>query len=274
MAKRNIKVALLILFLPWIASGEENLIGEIRILNLINGLELEKEQAEFIIEKAKVAEGIREEMREEISERCSESLHVFEEMKEVLAEGGQIPESLKRRVRQAQNETKGLKGYYDEEMKSISLEVKDKLHGFQIHAIEKYKPCLIPPKGGLRIGQAESTKGMEKLLARIREAPSEHYENRRELIAERMIEKGKRHLPKGFQIDEESERERILSLLEEARNLSDVDFSVKKKALAEKLKSGNSLPKHPVDAWVKIERFLLAPEVIPLLEVFVSSGRE
>ena len=274
MAKRNIKVALLILFLPWIASGEENLIGEIRILNLINGLELEKEQAEFIIEKAKVAEGIREEMREEISERHSESLHVFEEMKEVLAEGGEIPESLKRRVRRVQREIKGLKGYYDEELKSLSLEVKDRLRGFQIHAIEKYKPCIIPPKGLLRVGQAESTEGIEKLLARIREAPSRRYENRREVLAENMIEKARKRLPKGFQIDEESERERILSLLEEARNLSDVDFSLRKKALSEKLKSGYYLPKRPVEAWVKIERFLLAPEVIPLLEVFVSSGGE
>ena len=80
-----------------------------------------------------------------------------------------------------------------------------------------------------------------------------------------MIERIRKSLPKGFIIEEEEEKERILSVLEEARNLSDIDFTLKKTELVQELKSKYSRPELPIDISVKIERLLLTSEIIPLL---------
>jgi hypothetical protein len=48
--------------------------------------------------------------------------------------------------------------------------------------------------------------------------------------------------------------------------MSDVDFAIKKEKIAENIKAQLLPEKPPINIGVKIERFLLQPEIIPLLE--------
>jgi hypothetical protein len=67
-------------------------------------------------------------------------------------------------------------------------------------------------------------------------------------------------------INEGEETARILSILEEARGLSDVEFELQKSDLVQQVKSAYELPQALVDVCLKIERHLLDPRIIPLLE--------
>ena len=142
------------------------------------------------------------------------------------------------------------------------------MEGHHIFALEHFVPCVIPPQGGARIGQAEDTTAGEEILARIRAIPAARFERKKEEIARRIMERLKSHLPRDFApvINEEEEIARILSILEEARGLSDVEFELQKTDLVQQVKSAYELPEVPVDVCLKIERHLLDPRIIPLLE--------
>ncbi|HIC93326.1 MAG TPA: hypothetical protein EYP09_03640 [Anaerolineae bacterium] len=133
-------------------------------------------------------------------------------------------------------------------------------------------PCTIPPEGEVRIGQAEGTAHVEEALERIREMPAPMFERRKERMAQRALELAKRHLPKGFILDEEEEKDRIISIFEQARAMSDVEFELEKANLAQQLKSRYELPELSLDVSVRIERFLLDPLIIPLLEEKLAIG--
>jgi hypothetical protein len=103
-------------------------------------------------------------------------------------------------------------------------------------------------------------------LSQIREIPSSTFEEHKETIAEQILEYMKIHLPRGYILDEDTEKEWVISLLEEARRLSDVDFAIGKTELVEELKSRYTFPQLPIDITLKIEKFLLNPNIVPLLE--------
>jgi len=245
---------------------------EVVLLNLINGLELSADQMRFVLEKAKEAEELREDFKERAQENVGETVEVLSELREVLMRGEDIPSSLRERVHQVQGANKALKQEFEEEMAGLALEVKEVLGDHQLYALEHFVPCTIPPEGELRIGQAEGTTHIEKALERIREMPAPMFERRKERMAQRALELGKRHLPKGFILDEEEEKDRIISIFEQARAMSDVEFELEKANLAQQLKSRYELPKLPLDVSVKIERFLLDPLIIPLLEEKLAIG--
>jgi hypothetical protein len=89
----------------------------------------------------------------------------------------------------------------------------------------------------------------------------------KEEIARKIIERLKSHLPRGsiLVINENEKAARVVSILEEARGLSDVEFEVRKTDLVQQVKSAYELPKASTDISLKIQRHLLDPRIIPLL---------
>lgn len=245
---------------------------EVLLLNLINGLELSADQMRFILEKAKEAEEIREEFKDRAEENVDETVEVLSELRATLMQAEDISPPLQERVHRVQGANKGLREEYEEEMTGLALEVKEVLGEHQLYALEHYVPCLIPPEGEARIGQAEGTAHAERALGRIREMPAPMFERRKEQMAQRALELARRHLPKGFVIDEEEEKDRIISIFEEARAMPDVEFELEKANLAQQLQSRYELPKLPLDVSVRIGRFLLDPLIIPLLEEKLAIG--
>lgn len=265
--------------LNWISSPAQATIAEvgelrreIQLLNLINGLELSTDQMRVILEKAREAEEIREELRGEAEEEEDGLVEVLSELRATLMRGEEVSPSLREQVRGVESISRELKEEYENEMTRLALEIKDVLGEHQLYALEQFVPCLIPPEGEARIGQAEGTAQAERQLARIRAIPGLLFETRKEEIAQRVIERVREHLPKGILINEEEEKEEIIALLERARALSDVEFELQKSNLAQQLKSRYTLPRLPVDVSVKIERFLLDPLIISLLEEKLAIG--
>ena len=241
---------------------------EVQLLNLLNGLELSADQMRFLLEKAQEAEEIREEFKGKADRNIEETTAVLSELRDILMKGENIPDSSREQWYSTHGKNLELRGEYDQEMTRIAREVQGILEGHQIYALEHFVPCVIPPQGGARIGQAEDTTAGEGILARIRAIPAARFERNKEEIARRIVDHVKSNLPRGFVlvINEEEEIARILAILEEARALSDVEFELQKADLVQQVKSAYELPQAPVDVCLKIERHLLDPRIVPLLE--------
>jgi len=245
----------------------ENLQKEVQLLNLLNGLELRASQMRFIIEKAQEAEEIRDELMNRADENIEETVAVLSELRATLMRGENTADSSRERWFSIHSENQELREKYQAEMTRIAREVKVILEGHQIYALEQFVPCVIPPQGGARIGQAEDTTAAEEVLARIRAIPDAKFERNKEEIARRIMEHLKSHLPGGFIliINEEEEAARILSILDEARGLSDAEFELQKTDLVQQVLFAYGLHESPVDTFLRIERHLLDPRIIPLL---------
>ena len=257
---------ILSLSLPLLSLTEiEKTVREIKILNLLNGLELSREQMKFILSKAKEAKKLREEMEAKLKPYESLYLDTLRNLKRELINGGVIDGRLRRQVGRMQVQKKKIKRDYYDKLFKLAEEVEKNLQDYQLNALSNYKPCLIPPKEGNRIGQAENYRALERILMEIREAPESVYALKKEEWAEEIVKAGKLH--SSFKIvDEEKEKERIIKIFEEARALSDVEFALEKSNLARKLKENFTVPHLSFGVKNKILNYLLAPEVIPLLE--------
>lgn len=245
-----------------------NLRREVQLLNLINGLELSVEQMQFILDRAREAEAIRAGIKGRAEGNVAATSQVLGELRETLMGGEVISSELRDEFFSVERGNHALKEEWEQEMARLAFELEENLEGYQLYALEHYVPCVIPPKGEARIGQAEDTHAGQALLQRIRDIPDDQFEARKQKIAERVLQRVLARLPKGraLALDQEEETEWILCFLEKVRGLDEMTFAVEKEALVEEIKSRYASPEVLVDISVKIERHLLDPRIVPLLE--------
>ena len=242
-----------------------SLYREVQLLNLINGLELTPDQMRFIVEKAQEAQEKREELQADAG--AGEMTGVLEQFKATLMAGENVPPDLVQRFHALKGRFHTAEDDYEAELTRIAGEVEAVLEEHQLYALEQYVPCVIPPEGELRVGQAQGTGGGEAVLEHLRAMPAERFERHSQEIARRVLERIRERLHGAVLIlDEEAELERIAGLIEEARALSDVEFELQKEALVEELLAPYEAARPQRDFTAMIARHLLDPAIIPLLE--------
>jgi hypothetical protein len=241
-------------------------VREIRVINLLNGLELEHDQADLVLKSAREAQKLEAGFDAAVEAEGRANLEVLSELREVRLKGRDVPQDLKKRVHQATERVRTLEREHDAAVLALASGIVSALRGDQLHALENYKPCLVPPEGPGRIGQADDPKGGVEKLKRLREMPDRVFSKKKERLAREAVERLKRHLPKGYILDDGAEIRRVLAVFDEARLMSDAEFAVGAEALVEKIRGRFDLPKPPIDISVKVEKFLLDPAVIPILE--------
>jgi len=238
---------------------------EVQLLNLINGLELTPEQMRFIVEKAQEAQELRQELQAEAD--AEEMTGVLEEFRATLMAGENVSPDLAEQWHIVQGRLHTARDAYEAELTRIAGEVEEVLEEHQLYALEQYVPCVVPPEGELRVGQARGTDGGEAVLERLRALPAERFERHGKEIARRILERIREHMHGAVVIlDEEAELERIAGLVEEARALSDVEFELQKESLVEELLAPYEAARPQREPTAVIARHLLDPAIIPLLE--------
>jgi hypothetical protein len=243
---------------------EADLHRQIQLLNLINGLELTPEQMRFILEKAREAEVTRDALRAEAN--IAEMEAVLAEIRDTLMAGQNIPEELRESFFAARAENRRLVEAHKKEAMRLAGEIEETLEGHQLYTVEHYVPCVIPPEGEPRIGQARDAKGVG-VLERLRAVPADRFERHKAKVARRVMQRLEERFNRRVLIlDREEELHRILDLLEKARSLSGVDFDLEKEDLIEALLAPYEASRPPVDVTSVIGRHLLDPAIIPLLE--------
>lgn len=243
---------------------------EIQLLNLINALELSEKQITYILRKAEEVQKAKIEFAQEIEKRHSQIVKVLTTVRNTLVENKPLSQKLKKEVHKIERQFKQIKKYvYGERISNIISQVEEVLSPHQLYIIDRYIPCLVPPKEGTA-GRVEPSNNIERSLQKIRELPLPTFERRKEKIAELAIEHIKLHSP-SRSIDKKKEKQWIVSFLEEIYSLSPLDFALRKNEYARKLKKRYTSPKIAVDTWSKIETFLTTPELIPLLQEKIKS---
>ena len=250
----------------------EGLKREIRVLNLVNGLNLTPEQMDRILSLARRAEGCRAEFRKTVGSFEEEEGRALEEIGSFLRLGLEIPQNTAQSFHGISNEARRAGLMMREEMKNLTEQASRVLESHQIHQMELYVPCIIPPKGEARIGQAADFKGLSRSLERLRELPARVYSMRRRAIAQRTLDALKLRAAPGTNGDERELLGRIVSITDRARALDEAEFTIQKESLAEEMAGllKQEIPAGQLDR--KIEGFLLSPEMIRLLEERLSTN--
>jgi len=247
---------------------------QITLYNLVNGLYLTNDQMEFILSRAKDLDSLRERLEERKKSNASTLTQALLDLKEeVKQEVPQVSENLAKRIHQGNNLLLRLRKEYIDALGEATEQVKSTLSDNQIYLIKRFKPCLIPPKGPARIGQLSSQGGPTRLLERIRDMPARRYETKKYEIADRIIEKLSVRSPR-LSTEQLGEAKIILlRTMDDVRKLSDVEFALQKEDMAHVIKNAVLRDKHKeneIDVDKRIARFILSPQIIPVLEEALS----
>ena len=250
----------------------EKIKNQIHILNLLNGLELDKGQMQLVLDGAYQAQDIRLKTKDVITQKERKVISAYNEVLKVTHTGTLvIPEDIAFSVHKINQELDEIKEAAEEKLMAITIKIKNNLEPHQLYALGDYKPCIIPPIKQGRIGQAANPKGFVKVLENVRSLSEDRYNDKKEEIAQKAINRLQAKVPRGFIIEEEKLTPQLLEKMNEVRAMSDIDFALKKAEIAQDIKA-QLLPEKPaINIGVKIEHFLLQPEIIPILEQRLTS---
>ncbi len=250
----------------------EELRKEIRLLNLLNGLEPNQDQLEIILVNARESKRLREEFESTHILRKKEMEAALEEIRGYLSEGRELPPSTVQNYHRLDREMKKIRMQIEERIKGLAQNIEECLEPHQLHQLKEFVPCIIPPKGEMRIGQASDNKGLTRSLDRIRRIPEGLYRMRKEEIIWRSLEGLKLHAPPFADIEEEELKRHIESIYDDARSLDGAEFEIQKERLAEEMISPLKPQIPSANLIRRIWNFLLAPEIIPILEERIVRG--
>jgi hypothetical protein len=248
---------------------------DIQIINLLNGLDLNKEQMEFIINKAQEAQAIRNEISSRINACKSEMVKTYAAIKEEVATGRvTVQEEEKKAHAKLKHDIEKMGNSLKEKTDALAQEIGAKLEQFQLIALDNYKACIVPIMTKGRIGQSDADTATVKILERVKTAPDAKYIRVKNKFLERLIDKVKEKAPPGFQIDEAKIRSDITEAFDKIRNMDDVDFQIDKTSIAQNLNDKIFPPQSPMSRNDKIKKFLLSENVMPILEDRLSKIQE
>jgi hypothetical protein len=244
--------------------------SEISLLNLLNGLDLTPAQTTLLLAKAEEAKKLEDRWQAETQSRRAEMESVLSEIKTYVSQKKELPEELVLRFRRVDDELKSVRSEIEKSKRELAGEVKASLESQQIYQFERFIPCIIPPKGESRVGQAEDPSGLARRLERIRTLPERAYLFRREEICRTVLAGFQKRFPLAA-FEEEASLEGVGRVLDRCRSLSVAEFELQKNGLAEELVSLFKPEFRFGDITKKIETFLLSEEVIPLLRERLTS---
>ncbi len=249
--------------------------SQIMLQNLIIGLSLDDTQILAIKGEASRLKFLGESLKRDIAAKLSDQAQALKTLKEETAKDvPQVPKDLARQIHRNKISSLKIRREYTDAQEAATRKIKDLLNDSQIYTITTFKPCLVPPKGPGRVGQDASQGGPgTRLLEKLRKLPEKKFQARKNDIVNRLLERAALKHPK--QVNEKTlatQRSRILAIAERARDLSDIEFQVYKNQEGEAIKSMIKPQRKEVDLDKRIAKFLLSPDIIPVLEEQLSKN--
>lgn len=260
---------------------------DISTINLLNGLNLSRDQERQILQLAQEARRVRERATSNsasLMDAMRQAEISYASLKEEIEKGaparGQIPT-------QAAQSNHHLKELQDQSNRQMSTEfnaLEGKLKGVltpeQLRVVEDSSPCLIPPvdlRSPVRAGQAASNKGTVNLLRRLRAIPEDKWQARRQMIAQKMVNNINENHYRMTEAEKAAAQTHLLAVLDQARQMSDMDFELAKEKLAEQIAPPDKiknlraeiearLPHVRKPQMSRVGRSLLSDNIIPILE--------
>ena len=222
---------------------------EINCLNLINGLNLTRDQIEKILALADEQKETRLRYGKRAESEGRDMLRTFTELKSVLEAGQSIPEEMARKVHTLDRRNLIARNRVAEDLGKTRRKLDGILTDAQFKVVENFKPCIIPPqdlRNPVRAGQASESPRGEHMLRRMRDMPDHVYRRAREHMVDRHMRFAQEGHGKYTKSEATKEKKRIQKLMDQVRAMSEVDFEMKKSELSEQLK-----PKDKIGELVK-----------------------
>ena len=239
----------------------------IKISNLINAMSLDVGQVKYILGRAYEATKYRKEAWAEIEKYYRDFLEACENLEDEVMEGRVVVEKKTAKdFHQTKKKIEDIK--YDLEKKLILLagDIKDHLGEYQIIAVGQFTPCLVPKVQEGRVGQEGGNKHILKMLERIRSLPIHAYNNKKQMIINRVVTRTEERLPFLTEKEVQAYKEKIETVFDKIRGLDDVDFSIQKAEIAQNLKNSLKPQKRFQKPKEKIKKFLLSEQAIEVLK--------
>jgi hypothetical protein len=297
-------LALLIAALAWPAWAEEEcgaptgdpvaikkLTVEINVLNLLNGLHLSVAQVQALLDGARKVKALREThigpsettvAPEQAAALCKalEAVRTFYEKGKTPSPeaAARLKTALKKASAGRKPARRGNQQAYRREVRLVEESVCAQLSDAQLEVIAEFDPCLIPPRNlrdPVRVGQAKSFGRQEKMLQNLRKIPGERWQKLGRLILEKALGMWeKRHGAMKADV-RAREIDRAAGIIEQAREMSEVDFQIHKAEMAERItfldmkeelkKEIQGLVKRRFAPPGKVAHILLDPRIIDVL---------
>ncbi|MHC5038300.1 MAG: hypothetical protein ACYTHM_13375 [Planctomycetota bacterium] len=286
-------------------TGDPKVIKQLRVeinaLNLMNGLHLTVSQVETLLEGAKKNKELRAthlgegEPGKPGEAEAKQQYETLLALKRIL-EKGENPDpgflkALKSRHDKAGRRKKRAfkpdRAAYIRALKALEDGIEAILLESQKEVISTYKPCLIPPKNlkdPVRVGQASDHSRAGRMLARLRKLSDSQWGKMGEAILSKGLEAWEERHGKFSEEERKAELARAMTVVEEARKLSDIEFEMAKDDLAKRVEFTNrkdvlqkelkTLVKKNADPPGTVANTLLDPRIIPVLERRLKQMKE
>ncbi len=240
---------------------------DIQTINLLNGLDLTKEQRDFIVSRALEVKDLRKAESDEVAAYKADTLKAYGAIKTTVASGRvTVEKDDAKKFTEVKDKVESITRGTQVKIDGIADGVEAKLEKFQLLALDGYKPCIIPIISQGRIGQAEDNTPLLKTLEKIEAAPDAKYSRMKDKAAEKIVNEVKKKTPAGVQVDEAAVKTEILGTFEAARSMDKADFLIKKESIAQELNCKIFPAATPLSRKQKIKRFLLSENIIDILK--------
>lgn len=254
---------------------------EIMLLNLINGLNLTEEQIKKLIDQNQKVDKLRKEAEAEMNKLAADVFEAYQKLKETLEKNQGIPKDVEQRAVKMERQIIELREKVEAKLPELEKEAESILSDAQLEIVNTFNPCLIPPKNlkdPVRAGQANDNEMLMNLFQRIRSLSSAAWEKDKNKIATRHLEEMQKHIGRLNEKEYAQEKEKFLTLLEEIREMDDVEFELNAPDLADEyMKHGKKLKGEDLrdemeqlrktrrGGFGRVGQYLLNPTVVPIL---------
>lgn len=242
-------------------------------LNLVNGLNLTKEQMGCILKC------LRRKMELSHDKEWREVLKGYLLVKDGLEKDGRLSKETKdlffytepRHMKLLEKE-----GIPPKELAKLTATVEAALTDAQKEILRIFVPCHIPPEeqnDPVRVGQAQTKSHQVRMLTNAREVPAGEYEDWFGKVVLPQVKGKVKHWNNcpdcEMKLDEKEEAKRIRGIFDRARALNGVDFELEKESLAKELCLEPDPPQKELtakDVTRRIRQLLLDERFIGLME--------
>jgi len=246
---------------------------ETRILHLLSVLDLEKRQAELIMEAAQEAEALRRGARIRIGEFQLEALEAMETILQE-AEGGetQLEGRRAKRLNELKTKSQEVIRETNHRLEVLARRIENLLREPQLLALDGYSPGISRRMEEGGVSQTEAVQGLARILEAVQKAPGSRVEGLAKRLLDRIMERIRAHKP-NYNPDQDLEiRAKIRKTFNAVRHLDPKAFQLQRISIAQALQD-QIMPKEiAFPRLEKIKTLLLSSKIIPLLEDRIARG--
>lgn len=259
----------------------DQLTEDITLLNLVNGLNLTREQMAKIVALSGEAVELRDSTIRRNADRLREYESALQELRKVLAAGDPIPPELETKVQGREAGIRDARRAYFAALNALERRLLACLTKSQVAVIEPFNPCIIPPhdlKDPVRAGQAASeTRDIEDHLYTIRALPGNRWKPAAAALFDLFLAFEESLLGRFPDDRRAAEIDRLMELAARVRALPEDEFEMEKSKLAaEVIRPIHDFQERAQElqgdfmrasgGLNKAGKFLLNPRIVPILE--------